>query len=263
MAGNAQAAQELATIAAGDNRTGLLLSLFLPALGWVGFNILGPAKNQLDTMAKKSFATGLGIGAASLLLAAQANASTEVMELAAGDNRTGIILALFLPVVGWVGFNILQPALNQLDSMKKGLAGGVGLGAASLLAAQSADAAEVMQLAAGDNRTGIILALFLPVVGWVGFNILQPALNQLDSMKKGVAGGVGLGAASLLMAQQADAATEVMELAAGDNRSFIILALFLPVVGWVGFNILQPALNQLDDMSKKDVKDVKKGGKKR
>ena len=36
------------------------------------------------------------------------------MELAASDNRFTIILTLFLPVVGWVLFNIGGPALNQL-----------------------------------------------------------------------------------------------------------------------------------------------------
>ena len=39
-----------------------------------------------------------------------------------------------------------------------------------------------LQLAAGrDNRVFIIATLFVPVVGWVGFNILGPALNQLQA----------------------------------------------------------------------------------
>jgi hypothetical protein len=29
-------------------------------------------------------------------------------------------------------------------------------------------------------RFGTIALLFLPVIGWVGFNILQPAFNQLN-----------------------------------------------------------------------------------
>ena len=45
-AGNAQAATEVASLAAGDNRVGLLATLALPAAGWVLFNILGPLKNQ-------------------------------------------------------------------------------------------------------------------------------------------------------------------------------------------------------------------------
>ena len=60
------------------------------------------------------------------------------------------------------------------------LAAGLGLGAALLLASEKADAAqEISQLAASDNRLGIIATLFLPVVGWVLFNIGGPALNQL------------------------------------------------------------------------------------
>jgi hypothetical protein len=75
------------------------------------------------------------------------------------------------------------------------------------------------------------------VIGWVGFNILQPAFNQLNRQneireeavaatgkssgrkKRGVAGAVGLGAAlSMFAAQNADAATELSQLAASDNR---------------------------------------------
>jgi photosystem II PsbY protein len=36
---------------------------------------------------------------------------------------------------------------------------------------------------AGDNRFGIIATLFLPVLGWVAFNIGGPALNQLNAQK--------------------------------------------------------------------------------
>lgn len=86
-------------------------------------------------------------------------------------------------------------------------------------------------------RLSTISLLFLPALGWVGFNILQPALSQLarqneikeeaagsvsragSRKKRGVAGAVGLGAAlSMFAAQQADAATEIAQLAAGDNR---------------------------------------------
>jgi photosystem II PsbY protein len=66
----------------------------------------------------------------------------------------------------------------------------------------------------------------------VGFNMLQPLNNQLDRMsemnaapapkaakRRGVASAVGLGAAlSLFAAQHAEAATEVAQLAASDNR---------------------------------------------
>ncbi len=56
----------------------------------------------------------------------------------------------------------------------------VGLGAAaSLLAAQSADAAtEVAQVA--DQRINLLLTLFVPVLAWVGFNILPGLKRQID-----------------------------------------------------------------------------------
>src|SRR5687768_13657396 len=44
--GNALAASELAQIAASDNRGSILLTLLVPVLGWVAFNIAGPALNQ-------------------------------------------------------------------------------------------------------------------------------------------------------------------------------------------------------------------------
>jgi len=211
-AGNAQAASEVAQLAAGDNRLGIIATLALPAIGWVAFNIGGPALNQLANMDKSnklrpkiSLAAGLGLGAALLLASEKAEAAQEIMEVAASDNRFTIILTLFLPVVGWVLFNIGGPALNQLantaeknkntkeasKSLRKGtkrraIAGAItGLSAASLLAVPQADAAaEIMQLAASDNRVGIIATLFLPVVGWVAFNIGGPALNQLANTGK-------------------------------------------------------------------------------
>ncbi|CAL5228944.1 g12175 [Coccomyxa viridis] len=213
-AGSAQAASEVAQLAAGDNRVGIIATLALPALGWVAFNIGGPALNQLANMDKTnkmrpklSLAAGLGLSAALLLASEKAEAAQEIVELAASDNRFTIILTLFLPVVGWVLFNIGGPALNQLantaeknkatkgasKALRKGtgtkrraIAGAItGLSAASLLAAPQADAAqEVMQLAASDNRVGIIATLFLPVVGWVAFNIGGPALNQLANTGK-------------------------------------------------------------------------------
>ncbi len=115
--------------------------------------------------------------AASWALAGNAQAATELAQVAASDNRFGTIALLFVPALGWVGFNILQPAFNQLNRMgelsgspapkgntspkkrgtaalkKRSVAGAVGLGAAlSMMAVQQADAAqEVAQLAA-DQR---------------------------------------------------------------------------------------------------------------
>ncbi len=260
LAGNANAATELATLAANDNRLGLLLTLFAPALGWVAFNIFGPAKAQLDQMdSKRAVPAAVGLGAAaSLLLAQSAEASTELATIAANDNRLGLLLTLFAPALGWVAFNIFGPAKAQLDQMdsKRAVPAAVGLGAAaSLLLAQSAEAStELATIAASDNRLGLLATLFLPALGWVAFNIFGPAKAQLDQMdsKRAVPAAVGLGAAaSLLLAQSAEASTELATIAASDNRLGLLATLFLPALGWVAFNIFGPAKAQLDQMDSK------------
>ncbi|GMH32439.1 hypothetical protein BSKO_00273 [Bryopsis sp. KO-2023] len=184
--GNALAAQEVAQLAAGDNRLGALLFLLVPALGWVLFNIGGPASRQLDDMSgKKSIIGALGLGAAGLALTAdQAEAATQVAQVAGSDNRLGALLLLLGPAVGWVLFNIGGPASRQLDTMsKKGVVAGLGLGAATMLAAQNAEAAQqIGSIAAGDNRLGALLFLLVPAIGWVLFNIGGPASRQLDDM---------------------------------------------------------------------------------
>ena len=98
------------------------------------------------------------------------------------------------------------------------------------------------------------------MLGWVAYNILGPGLNQLEDMqkanakKKGIAAGLGLSAAGLLgMPEQADAATELMQTAGLDAR-IIIFGAFVPVLGWVAYNILGPGLNQLEDMQKANAK---------
>ena len=65
----------------------------------------------------------------------------------------------------------------------------------------------------------------------------------------------GLGAMAAV--QSADAATEVMQLADRDARIGVVALLFLPVLGWVAFNIGGPALNQLSEMSKNNVPAIK------
>ncbi|CAI5506029.1 unnamed protein product [Closterium sp. Naga37s-1] len=254
--GSAAAVQEIATIADSDNRAGSLLIVLLPAIGWVLFNILKPALNQLDKMkgARGIAATaGLGAAAGALLAPEQADAAQQIAQLADSDNRAGALLIVLLPALGWVLFNILRPALNQLDKMKgkKGVAAALGLGAAGLLAAPHAEAAQqIAELADSDNRAGALLIVLLPALGWVLFNILQPALNQLNKMKgkKSVVGALGLGAAGMLVAPHAEAAQKIAELADSDNRAGALLIVLLPALGWVLFNILQPALNQLNKM---------------
>lgn len=53
--------------------------------------------------------------ASSWMMSGQAQAATELSQLAASDNRFGTIALLFIPALGWVAFNIFQPLLNQLS----------------------------------------------------------------------------------------------------------------------------------------------------
>ena len=120
---------------------------------------------------------------------------------------------------------------------------------------------ELAQVAGVDSRALVFLVILGPALGWVAFNILQPGLNQLNDMqvknakgKKSVPLGLGLSAAALLgMPEQADAATELMQTAGLDAR-IIIFGAFVPVLGWVAYNILGPGLNQLEDMQKAAAK---------
>lgn len=266
---SAMAAQEVMNLAAADNDSrGLLLLIVLaPAVGWVLFNILKPGLSQLDKMnAAKGVVGAIGLSSALLLCTPQADAAVqEISSLADGmvtsnsDARGILLLGVLVPAVGWVLFNILRPGLSQLDKMKsaKGMIGAVGLAGAMMLTASQADAAvqELTKIvdsvgpASSDSRGLLLVAALVPALGWVLFNILQPALNQFDRMKisKGVAAAVGLGAASALLPSRADALQELASLGAdNDSRGTLLLAVLIPAVGWVLFNILQPALNQFD-----------------
>merc|ERR1739847_66392 len=124
---------------------------------------------------------------------------------------------------------------------RRSVVGALGLAGLALAHTESAQAAqEVMELAA-DNRANILLFLFAPALGWVGFNILQPFLRQVDNMndknsRRSVVGALGLAGLALAHTESAQAAQEVMQVAA-DNRASILLFLFAPALGWVGFNI--------------------------
>ena len=220
-----------------------------------------PGLNQFNSMqeknarGKKGIPLGLGLSAAALAgMPEEADAATELMQTAGLDARI-LIFGAFVPVLGWVAYNILKPGLNQIEDMQKknaktrGVAAGVtGLSAAALLGMpEQADAAtELMQTAGLDARI-LIFGAFVPVLGWVAYNILKPGLNQIEDMQKknaktrGVAAGVtGLSAAALLgMPEQADAATELMQTAGLDAR-ILIFGAFVPVLGWVAYNILKP-----------------------
>ena len=62
-------------------------------------------------------AVGLGVAAASMFVAQSAEAATQVAQIAESDNRVGVIFTLFVPALGWVGFNMLQPFTNQVWRM--------------------------------------------------------------------------------------------------------------------------------------------------
>ena len=55
------------------------------------------------------------------------------------------------------------------------------------------------------------------------------------------------------MPEQADAATELMQTAGLDAR-IIIFGAFVPVLGWVAYNILGPGMKQMEDMQKSNAK---------
>ncbi|KAL9271371.1 Photosystem II reaction center proteins PsbY, chloroplastic-like protein [Drosera capensis] len=123
-----------------------------------------------------------------------AMAAQKVAEIAEGDNRGLALLLPIIPAIAWVLFNILQPALNQINRMRSDKALIVGLGLSGGLAASSgcffdtphADAGEMVAAAAsggGDNRGQLLLFVVLPAIAWVLYNILQPALNQLNRMR--------------------------------------------------------------------------------
>ena len=79
-------------------------------------------------------------------------------------------------------------------------------------------------------------------------------MQKSNAKKKAIVTGLGLSAASLLgMPEQADAATELMQTAGLDAR-IIIFGAFVPVLGWVAYNILGPGMKQMEDMQKSNAK---------
>jgi photosystem II PsbY protein len=120
-------------------------------------------------------------------------AAQQIADIAEGDNRGIALLLPIVPAILWVLYNILQPALNQLNRMssEKGFLVGLGLSAgltaAGLMAVPNAEAAEILRIAEvapeGDNRGLLLLFVVAPAIAWVLYNILQPALNQLNKMR--------------------------------------------------------------------------------
>ncbi|KAI3865736.1 hypothetical protein MKW92_024211 [Papaver armeniacum] len=122
-------------------------------------------------------------------------AAQQIAQIAEGDNRGIALLLPIVPAILWVLYNILQPALNQLNKMRSsnnGVIVGLGLGAlataSSCFQTPSASAIEIATLAQAtaenDNRGSLLLFVLAPAVLWVLYNILQPALNQLNKMRQ-------------------------------------------------------------------------------
>lgn len=113
-------------------------------------------------------------------------AAQQLAEIADGDNRGIALLIPLVPAVLWVLYNILQPALNQINRMRstKGVIIGLGLGG---LAASgffhTPEASAAVAEAAADNRGQLLLFVVAPAIAWVLYNILQPALNQINRMR--------------------------------------------------------------------------------
>jgi len=68
-----------------------------------------------------------------------------------------------------------------------GLGLGGGLTASGLVSTQDAMASEmaaIAEAAGSDNRGQLLLLVVSPAILWVLYNILQPALNQINRMRQ-------------------------------------------------------------------------------
>ena len=117
-------------------------------------------------------------------------AAQQIAEIAEGDNRGIALLLPLIPAIAWVLFNILQPALNQINRMRqtKGVIVGLGLGglaASGFISTPDASASKIAMIAdaTSDNRGTLLLIVVAPAILWVLYNILQPALNQINKMR--------------------------------------------------------------------------------
>ncbi|KAK2636647.1 hypothetical protein Ddye_031439 [Dipteronia dyeriana] len=153
-----------------------------------------PKGLKLEVSSSTSSLAGTAIAGAifsTLSACDPAFAAQQIAELAEGaDNRGTALLLPLIPAIAWVLYNILQPALNQINKMRetKGVIIGLGgLGAAGLMAMAppQASAGEIAAIAdaASDNRGQLVLFAVIPAILWVLYNILQPALNQINKMR--------------------------------------------------------------------------------
>lgn len=154
---------------------------------------------------------------------------------------------------------LLTTSRKTQDSILSNPLTGTALAGAIFSTLSSCDAAfaaqQIAEIAEGDNRGLALLLPIVPAIAWVLYNILQPALNQFNRMRssKGIIIGLGLGglaASGFIHTPQASAANEIAAIAeaTGDNRGQLLLFVIAPAIIWVLYNILQPALNQIDRM---------------
>ncbi|OIW14644.1 hypothetical protein TanjilG_32986 [Lupinus angustifolius] len=157
------------------------------------------AKTNMQTTTSSISIAGSAIAGAIFSSLGSCDAAFATQQLAqiaegggGGDNRGIALLLPIIPAIAWVLFNIFQPALNQINRMRsiKGVVIGLGLGLGGLLGASDASASEMAVIAdaaaaatGSDNRGQLLLFVVAPAILWVLYNILQPALNQLNRMR--------------------------------------------------------------------------------
>ncbi|GAB4839975.1 hypothetical protein Ancab_020684 [Ancistrocladus abbreviatus] len=154
------------------------------------------SKSSSDCSAPSSSLAGTTLAGAifaALNSCEPAMAAQQIADIAEGDNRGLALLLPIIPAIAWVLFNILQPALNQINRMRNEKTVIIGLGLGGLAASgiflstpPHASASEIAMLAdasSSDNRGQLLLFVILPAIAWVLYNILQPALNQINRMR--------------------------------------------------------------------------------
>ncbi|CAA0818371.1 Photosystem II core complex proteins psbY-chloroplastic [Striga hermonthica] len=150
------------------------------------------SSSSSSAAAQPTASVAAGAVFAAIAAADPAIAAQQLAEIANGGDSRGVALLIpLVPAVLWVMYNILQPALNQINRMRsaKGVVVGLGLGAltsSGFFSPPEASAGEitaVAEAAAADNRGQLLLFVVAPAIVWVLYNILQPALNQINRMR--------------------------------------------------------------------------------
>ncbi|CAI8598136.1 unnamed protein product [Vicia faba] len=152
---------------------------------------LPKALTSIDTNVVSPSIAIAGAIFSSLATCDAAFAAQQIAEIAEGDNRGLALLLPLVPAIGWVLYNILQPALNQINRMRstRGVIVGLGLGLGGLAVsgmvseASASEIGMIAEAARSDNRGTLLLFVVAPAILWVLYNILQPALNQINKMR--------------------------------------------------------------------------------